>query len=204
MGGSDKDETPHKVKLTKSFWLGRTEVTQGQWEAVMGNNPSKFKGDPNLPVEQVSWDDATEFCQKLSAKGLLPAGWKFVLPTEAQWEYACRAGTTGDYAGKLDEMAWYYTNSGNKTHAVGTKKANAWGLYDMHGNVWEWCAAWYGYYPAGALTDPAGSNTGVSRVDRGGSWYGDAADCRAAYRGRLEPGFRSHSLGFRPALVPSR
>jgi len=179
MGGSGSDEKKHEVTLTKPFWLGRTEVTQGQWEAVMGNNPSHFKGK-DLPVEQVSWDDAQEFCKKLNEKSLLPAGWQWALPTEAQWEYACRAGTTGDYADSLDDMAWYSANIDSKTHAVATKKANAWGLHDMHGNVWEWCADRYGAYPTGAVTDPTGSNSGSIRVARGGSWNCVGAGCRSA------------------------
>jgi formylglycine-generating enzyme required for sulfatase activity len=203
MGGSGSNEKPQEVTLTKPFWLGRTEVTQAQWAAVMGSNPSKFKGDPNLPVEQVSWNDAEEFCGALNAKGLLPAGWRFALPTEAQWEYACRAGTTGDYAGELDEMAWYSNNSDRKTHAVGTKKSNAWGLYDMHGNVAEWCADRIGDYSAGAVTDPTGSNRGSFRVVRGGAWGFGGTGCRSAYRGRGTPGYRVHDLGFRVAAVPA-
>ena len=178
-------------------------MTQAQWEAVMGNNPSEFKGDPNLPVEQVSWNDASGFCKKLNAKGLLPAGWRFALPTEAQWEYACRAGTTGDYAGNLDEMAWYDKNSGSKTHPVGTKKANAAGLSDMHGNVYEWCADWLGDYPSGQLTDPTGPNTGSNRVLRGGSWSGAGSYRRSAYRGNHSPDSRNFGIGFRVAAVPS-
>ena len=201
MGGTGSDETQHEVTLTKSFWLGRTEVTQAQWEAVTGKNPSNFKGK-DLPVETVSWDDASDFCKKLNAKDLLPAGWRWTLPTEAQWEYACRAGTTGDYAGALDDMAWYDSNSGSKTHPVGTKKANEWGLSDMHGNVWEWCADWYGDYPKGTATDPTGSNDGSNRVDRGGSWDNVGSLCRSAGRRWYSPGFRIYGIGFRVAAVP--
>ncbi|MCX6875998.1 MAG: formylglycine-generating enzyme family protein [Verrucomicrobia bacterium] len=124
------------------------------------------------------------------------------MPTEAQWEYACRAGTTGDYAGKLPEMAWFSENSGRKTHPVGTKKANAWGLHDMHGNVWEWCADWYGDYPKGAVTDPTGSNNGSYRVYRGGSWRSVGTRCRSAYRSGGPPDDRSSSIGCRVAAVP--
>jgi len=199
--GRGEDETPHQVTLTKAFWLGRTEVTQGQWQAVMGSSPSHFKGK-DLPVEAVSWNDASDFCKKLNAKGLLPTGWRWTLPTEAQWEYACRAGTTGGYAGTLDAMAWYYSNSGSKTHPVGTKQANAWGLADMHGNVWEWCADWSGDYPKDAVTDPAGPNNGSSRVARGGSWDNDGSYCRSAYCRRNTPDYRYNHTGFRVAAVP--
>ena len=154
MGGSGSDETPHSVTLSSPYWMGETEVTQGQWQALMGKNLSHFDGDLNLPVEQVSWDDAQEYVAALNACAALKNGWRWTLPTEAQWEYACRGGTVGDYAGDLDEMAWYSNNSGSKSHLVGTKAANAWGLNDMHGNVWEWCADWYGDYPRDmAITD---------------------------------------------------
>ena len=188
----DSDETQHEITLTKGFWMMETEVTQKQWKAVMGSLPDcGFKGD-NLPVERVSWNDCQEFCEKCSALGL-----PVQLPTEAQWEYACRAGSTGAYAGNLDEMAWYGSNSGSKTHPVGTKKANAWGLYDMHGNVWEWCQDWYGDYPSGSVTDPTGPSNGSSRVYRGGSWLNFAWICRSAFRGSLDPGLQSNDLGFR-------
>jgi len=147
-------------------------------------------------------DDAQEFCNKLNAKSLLPAGWQWALPTEAQWEYACRAGTTGDYAGNLGEMAWYTQNADDKTHPVATKKPNAWGLYDMHGNVLEWCADWYGDYPAGSLTDPTGSNSGSIRVFRGGSWHNVGTYCRSAARDGYLPGIRYAAIGFRVAAVP--
>ncbi|MCX6875711.1 MAG: SUMF1/EgtB/PvdO family nonheme iron enzyme [Verrucomicrobia bacterium] len=196
-------EGRHEVTLSKAFWLGRTPVTQAQWEAVMRNNPSHFKGR-DLPVEQVNWDDASEFCKKLNAKALSPAGWKFALPTEAQWEYACRAGTTGDYAGSLDEMAWYWSNSGGTTHPVATKKPNAWGLHDMHGNVWEWCADWYAAYSSDAATDPTGSNTGSARVLRGGGWNYDSSNCTSAYRNDGYPSYWFYSYGFRVVLAPGQ
>jgi formylglycine-generating enzyme required for sulfatase activity len=170
MMGSDKcdNEKPiHKVTISQDFWLQKTEVTQAQWQAVMGNNPSNFKGN-NLPVETVSWDDAQEFIKKLNAKG----EGTYRLPTEAEWEYAARAGTTGDYAGNLDSMAWYSANSDMKTHPIGQKQANAWGLYDMHGNVWEWCEDWYDSYPSGTVTDPTGAASGSYRVIRGSCWFG--------------------------------
>ncbi|MBP5320757.1 MAG: formylglycine-generating enzyme family protein, partial [Kiritimatiellae bacterium] len=154
-------------------------------------NPSRYKGD-NLPVEQVSWED----CQEFIAKGNKELGLEFRLPTEAEWEYACRAGTTGAYGGTggLDEMGWYSNNSGSKTHSVGQKKPNAWGLYDMHGNVWEWCADWYDDYPPGSVTDPTGPAFGGNRVLRGGGWCNLALHCRSAYRLRDLPGGR---YGFR-------
>jgi formylglycine-generating enzyme required for sulfatase activity len=202
----DHDERPVTlVTLTQPFWLGRTAVTQGQYQAVMGTNPSNFKAvGRDAPVEQVNWDDAMAFCQKLTdrekAAGRLPPGYAYTLPTEAQREYACRAGTTGDYAGDLDAMAWYFTDT---THPVGTKLPNAWGLYDMHGNVWEWCLNWGGAYPGGEVTNPMGPPSGSYRVDRGGGWCSGAADCRSAFRDNNEPGSRLNFLGFRLALAPS-
>lgn len=170
----------------------------------MGGNPSNFKGDA-LPVENVSWTEAMEFCQKLTererAARRLPDGYVYTLPTEAQWEYACRAGTTGEHAGALSAMAWYVQNSGNTTHAVGTKQANAWGLSDMHGNVLEWCADWYvNNLPGGSVTDPTGAGSGAFRVVRGGGWGHAALHCRSAFRVRFEPVFRHNNLGFRLAL----
>ena len=141
----------------------------------------------NRPVTHVSWNDCQEFCRKTGLQ----------LPTEAQWEYACRAGSTGAYAGNLDDMAWYENNSGSRTHSVGTKKPNAWGLYDMHGNVYEWCQDWFGKYPSGSVTDPTGPSSGSDRVGRGGSWDDDAGGCRSAYRSYGEPGYRYYYLGFR-------
>ena len=199
------DETQHRVTLTKGFWMGNNPVTQRQWESVMGGNPSNFKG-ADLPVEKVSWDDCQAFIaklnEKLAARGdarpptvgtggrASPRAGAFRLPTEAEWEYACRAGTTGPYAGDLDAMAWYSANSGLETHPVGQKKANSWGLYDMHGNVWEWCQDWYGGYPAGSVTDPAGPGSGSGRVIRGGSWSSSAGRCRSANRDYDDPGGR--------------
>ena len=197
------DEDQHRVRITKAFWLAKTETTQAQWRAVMGNNPSLFKGD-NLPVEGVSWNDIAGpggFIEKANKATAVGEG-GFSLPTEAQWEYACRAGETGLYSGgTLDQVAWYDGNSGDKTHPVGSKKPNAWGLHDMHGNVWEWCADWYGDELSGGI-DPQGASTGVNRVYRGGSWYDGAASCRAAGRLGYYPALYFF-LGFRPALVPS-
>lgn len=207
--GHSKNEHQIEVTLSQPFWLAKTEVTQAQWEAVMGSNPSHFKG-PNLPMENVSWEDAQVFINKLNERGILPEGWKFgegwkfALPTEAQWEYACRAGEKGSYAGgSLEEVGWYDGNSSSQTHEVGQKQSNAWGLHDMHGNVWEWCADWYEDTHKGGA-DPTGPFSGAVRVSRGGSWFYPASGCRAAYRSRDYPGTRLNSLGFRPALVPSR
>ena len=201
MGGPGSDETPHAVTLTNAFWLGRTQVTQAQWDAVFRHNSSSFKGR-DLPVEGVNWDFAMEFCERLNAKALLPVGWKFALPSEAQWEYACRSGIAKDSAGSLNELAWFAGNSGGTTHPVATKKPNDWGLHDMCGNVWEWCADWYGDYPKGAVTDPTGPNTGSNRVCRGGAWNGGREACRPANRNGRTPSFYCDYVGFRVASVP--
>jgi len=211
MGSPDADkdgqigEQPqHRVRISKPFYLGKYLVMQEQWQAVMGNNPSQFKG-PKNPVEQVSWDDCQQFLEKLSAK---VGGGKFRLPTEAQWEYACRAGSTtrygfGDEESGLGEYAWYDANSGNTTHPVGEKKANAWGLYDMHGNVWEWCADWYnwGYYAKSPTDDPTGPAAGSRRVLRGGYWFNGAGNCRLAHRYAHGSGRRGSFLGLRVSRV---
>ena len=189
-----RDEAQHQVTLTQGYWLAETPTTQAVWQAVMGNNPSLFKGDPQRPVEQVSWDDTQEFLRRLNAR--MPS-LQARLPTEAEWEYAARAGTTGARYGDLDAIAWHRGNSNRTTHPVGRKRPNAWGLYDMIGNVWEWCGDWYGNYPSGAVTDPAGPGSGSGRGLRGGSWRDDAAVCRAAFRGWDGPGYRSFRLGFR-------
>ena len=204
MGNSnDSDATPHPVKLTQGFWLSQTEVTQAQWRAVMGNNPSPFVVD-DLPVESVSWNDICGneartggFLGKLNQ--LQANGGRFDLPTEAQWEYACRAGNTGDDEGDLGEKAWYSDNSDSKTHPVGQKQANAWGLHDMQGNVWEWCADWKADYPTSAVIDPTGPASGSGRVRRGGSWNYDANYCRVAYRNDNNPSYTNSIIGFRVA-----
>jgi len=195
----------HRVKITKPFYLGLCEVTQEQYVRLMGKNPSKFQGVPNRPVEQLDWSNAMEFCRKLSE---LPpeksAGAVYRLPTDAEWEYACRAGTTtrysfGDDAAMLDRYAWFSNNSGGSTQSVGQLRANAFGLFDMHGNVWEWCADWYdpGYYANSPADDPSGPTSGANRLGRGGSWREFAERCRAAYRLNFMPDNRFHSLGFR-------
>jgi formylglycine-generating enzyme required for sulfatase activity len=210
------NETQHEVTLTRGFWLGKYEVTQGQWQAIMSTNPSGFPREPvvrwklwkwqvpvwrndflvnrwSLPVGQVNWDDCQKFCRK--------AGGGCRLPTEAEWEYACRAGSTGPFAGTgvLKEMGWYRDNSSDKFHPVGRKKPNAWGLYDMHGNSVEWCQDWWGDSSAGFVTDPTGPATGTDRVSRGGGWLSNASCCRTAFRGRFEPDFRGGNFGFRAA-----
>jgi formylglycine-generating enzyme required for sulfatase activity/tetratricopeptide (TPR) repeat protein len=195
-----ENESQHKVMLAKAFYLGKYPVTQAQWEGVMGSNPSHFKG-PDLPVEKVSWEDCQQFIGKLNQSG---GAVQFCLPTEAEWEYACRAGGTGrfcfgDRDDQLGEYAWFGGNSNNQTHSVGQKKPNAWGLYDMHGNVWEWCKDWYGEYPMGSVADPVGPSSSTCRVLRGGSWCYEDWICRAASRSGDGPGFRSYSLGFRLA-----
>jgi len=209
--GRDSEKPVHTVRITKPFWLGRYQVTQGQWEALMGNNPSHFKNiGKNAPVENVSWIDAMEFCRKLTererATGRLPEGYAYILPTEAQWEYACRAGTTGDYSRVLDEMGWYQKNSDNQTHPVGQKKANAWGLYDMHGNVWEWCFDWYDirYYANSPSSDPYANSPGSDRlvlgsyrIIRGGSYSSTAEMCQSPFR---SGGVTGKITGFRLAL----
>ncbi len=220
------DEKPqHEVTISKAFYLGRYEVTQAQWTRVVGNQPSYFKSD-DLPVEQVSWDDVA------GSNGFLKrAGGDLRLPTEAEWEFACRAGSRtifecGDRDEQLPDVGWFFRDSGRavlpastsfdadkllnewscKTHAVGQKKANAWGLCDMHGNVWEWCSDCYSgdaysNQSAGA-TDPTGPSSGTLRVLRGGSWLGNATDCRASYRGHVKPDYREYGVGFRVARTP--
>ncbi len=210
---SDKDarvfEKPqHRVRITRPFYLGVHEVTQGQYEEVTGETPSGFKGSDDLPVEQVSWNEAIAFCTKLSARERLMDGYR--LPSEAEWEYACRAGSTtrysfGDDAARLGEFAWYGGNSGNTSHPVGQKRPNAWGLYDMHGNVWEWCSDGYKaeYYKESPPTDPPGASQAADRVNRGGGWRFIPRFCRAADRSSGTPGDRRNGLGFRLARVQS-
>ena len=212
------DETQHLVKISRPYWLGKYPVTQEQWEKTMGENPSACKdAGKDAPVEKVSWEDAMAFCGKLNERegqaGRLPEGYKYSLPTEAQWEYACRAGTTTVFVFG-DTLSSHQANfNGGKpygdaeigpyldtTSAVGNYPPNTWGLYDMHGNVWEWCYDWCGKYGTGVVTDPIGPSSGSSRVLRGGSWHSLGKYCRSAYRLRGDPGFRSSILGFRLSL----
>jgi formylglycine-generating enzyme required for sulfatase activity len=223
-----RERPAHEVTIGAPFYLGKYPVTQGEWTAVMGSNPSYFKGDDRLPVEQVSWNDCQEFIAKLNAR---KDGYVYRLPSEAEWEYACRAGTTGDYAGELDEMGWYGDNSGDKrldayqawrdsgcgaskyyetflkpndcrTHAVGEKRPNGFGLYDMHGNVWEWCQDRYHENYNGAPTDGREWESGSDnrRVVRGGSWLVSAGNCRSANRYRFASDFRDDFVGVRVAV----
>lgn len=217
MGSSNgnSDERPaRRVRINHDFEMGRFEVTQAQWSAVLGSahgrtaragtpasevlpgsDPSHFKGS-RLPVEKVSWNDVQRFLRALNARD---SKHEYRLPTEAEWEYACRAGSTGDYSGDLGAMAWYEGNSEEQTHPVGLKQANAWGLYDMHGNVWEWVQDWYGsdYYEEALAIDPQGPAEGSFRANRGGCWHKAAAYCRSAVRGFDFPGDGYYSVGFR-------
>jgi formylglycine-generating enzyme required for sulfatase activity len=198
------DEMPqHSVTISKPFCLGKYEVTQEQWEAVMGNNPSEIKGRSN-PVEQVSWHDTQVFIRCLNQRGNHNC---YRLPTEAEWEYAARAGTIGAYSfgndiDTLGQYAWYIDNSNGKTHPVGQKQPNSWGLYDMYGNVWEWVNDWYAdkYYSNRPSIDPCGPSSGSRRVGRGGSWNGDVSTCRSASRSSGSPGYCGAILGFRLAF----
>ncbi|MBR5160343.1 MAG: SUMF1/EgtB/PvdO family nonheme iron enzyme [Thermoguttaceae bacterium] len=225
-GRRDSEETQHQVTLTKGFWMMETEVTVGLFKEFVNDTGYDTKGEiphgwtgstfemslkyswhnpgfsqvDSHPVTCVSWNDAVAFCKWLSKK----TGQEITLPTEAQWEYACRAETTGAYAGNLNEMAWYDSNSGDKTHPVGTKKPNAWGLYDMHGNVWEWCQDWKAYYQSESASDPTGPSIGAFRVFRGGGWSLDADFCRSAFRHGFYPGDRRCDLGFRCVNVELR
>ena len=199
---ADNDEMPaHHVTLG-DYYICRYEVTQKEWRAVMGNNQSYNKGD-NLPVEWVIWNDCLDFINKLNQL----TGLKFRLPTEAEWEFAARGGKQSKgykYSGSdnIGDVAWYYENSGSKTHQVGTKEPNELGIYDMTGNVWEWCGDWYGSYSSSAQTNPTGPSSGSRRVLRGGSWRNFARNCRVSYRNGNSPSYRSDNLGFRVVLVP--
>ena len=193
------EKPTHSVTLS-SYYICKYEVTQALWRAVMGSNPSNFKDD-NLPVEYVSWDDCQTFINRLNSY----TGRNFRLPTEAEWEFAARGGNYSrhyKYSGSnyISDVAWYDGNSGNRTHPVGTKQANELGLYDMSGNVWEWCSDWYGSYSSYSQNDPTGPNSGSNRVLRGGGWYIIAGGCRSSYRGCRTPGDRYRDLGFRLVL----
>lgn len=199
--GDDIDKPVHSVTLS-DYYIGETEVTQALWKAVMGGNPSYWKND-NLPVEQVSWDD----CQKFIAKLNQLTGKTFALPTEAQWEFAARGGNKSQgykYAGsnKIDDVAWYGDNSSKKTHYVAQKQSNELGLYDMCGNVWEWCSDWFGYYTSAPQTDPIGPSSGTERLQRGGSHYTGATVCTSTSRWTCTPETRVDNVGLRLVLIP--
>ncbi|OPZ99499.1 MAG: Serine/threonine-protein kinase pkn1 [Bacteroidetes bacterium ADurb.Bin408] len=203
----DNDEKPAHSVTVGDFYIGKYEVTQAQWRAVMGASatlsaPSGFKNCDNCPVESVSWNDIQEFLKKLNAK----TGKTYRLPTEAEWEYAARGGSKSNgykYSGSnnVGSVAWYTDNSGSKTHPVGQKSPNELGIYDMSGNVWEWCSDWYGSYSSNSQTNPQGAISGSSRVLRGGSWSDGARGCRSANRSGNSPGDRISNLGFRLAVV---
>lgn len=216
--GRSHDEGPQvEVTISRGFWLGTFPVTQEDWRwiaaEVDGANaaPSFFHGD-RMPVEQVSWDDTQNWLQGLNRaereSGRSINSYHYRLPTEAEWEFACRGRTTSPFhfdpeASELGEYAWYSGNSGGKTHPAGEKKANDWGFYDMHGNVWEWCHDRYGPLPDQKATDPKGPDFGINRVFRGGSWGMAAARCRSAYRVWNKPSYRDYTIGFRIALAPT-
>ena len=199
--GADNEKPVHSVTLD-DFYIGKYEVTQAQWRAVMGSNPSHFKGD-NLPVEMVSWDDVQEFIKKLNST----TGKTYRLPTEAEWEYAARGGDKSKgykYSGsdKIEDVAWYIGNSGRKTHPVGTKKPNELDIYDMSGNVWEWCQDWFGSYSISPQKNPQGPSSGYYCVLRGGSWNNFSSFSRSASRLDSYTGFRKDFFGFRLVLCP--
>jgi formylglycine-generating enzyme required for sulfatase activity len=219
-GRLDHEGPQHAVELTRLFYLGVYPVTQEEYEKVTGKNPSGFSrggrakdevqglDTQRFPVENASWHDAVAFCEALNKKDLkLPAGWSYGLPTEAEWEYACRAGTTiaysfGDDPKDLGDHAWFWDNADERTHRAGTRKPNPWGLFDMHGNVWQWCADRYGPYGHGSDAVRQGADAGELRVLRGGSWYDDPRYCRSANRLGNAPGVRSERFGFRVVLRP--
>ena len=197
----DDDEGPVHEVCVDGFWMGKYEVTQGQWQKIMGENPANFQKGDKYPVEQVSWEDVQKFITQLKKR----SGKEYRLPTEAEWEYAARAGASYKYSGgdDLDAVAWYDGNSGNTTHPVGQKKANAFGVYDMSGNVWEWCADWYDDYASSPQDNPTGPDSGTYRVIRGGSWYDTPRDARCSVRLGDVPVYRNYFIGFRVVFSPA-
>lgn len=209
MGADSKyeDEAPiHEVQITREFWMGATEVTQSQYEAVMGKNPSQFQG-PDLPVHNVSWTDANEFCRQLTEmdriKGLLPEGYVYRLPTEAEWEYACRGGTITDFAGNGTAMTWHRRNAKEGPRPVASKWPNPWGLYDMHGNCLEWCLDGHGTYPEEEQVDPLRFTYEKIKVTRGGAWTTPLSLCRSADRHSWSYALNKNDIGFRIVLAPA-
>ncbi len=199
------------VTLTRDFWIGKYEVTQAEFAAVLGRNPSHFLGDSNRPVEKVTFLDASAYCSALTqrerAAGHLPADYEYRLPTEAEWEYACRAGSTnrfsfGDDTSVADQFAWTAENSEATTHPIGLKRPNAWGLYDMHGNVCEWCSDWFEPYPAAPLTDPVGPASSKYKLFKGGGWNQDSKYASSSSRFMMQISTGIHFVGFRVALGP--
>jgi formylglycine-generating enzyme required for sulfatase activity len=199
----------HLVTLTNEYWLGKYEVTQGEYLQVMGTNPSYFPGDLNRPVEKVSYLRAVEYCAAITKRegdsGHLPADWEYRLPTEAEWEFGCRGGTTnlfnfGDDQSKADQYAWTAENSDSTTHPIGQKLPSSLGLYDIHGNVWEWCLDWFALYPESNSTNPVGPPQGKFKVFRGGGWNNEAQYARSANRFMMAPASGTHFVGFRLAL----
>ncbi len=202
----------YPVTITRDFWIGKYEVTQGEFTTVLGRNPSHFTGDSNRPVEKVTFFDASNYCATITererAAGRLPMGYEYRLPSEAEWEYACRAGTTnlfsfGDDPSVADQFAWTAENSDATTHPVGLKRPNPWGLYDMHGNVWEWCLDWFGPYPAGPVTDPTGAVSNKFKLFKGGGWNQDIEYARSVNRFMMSPSNGIHFVGFRVTLGQS-
>ena len=197
---NDAERPAHRVTLSHDFWMGRTTITQRQWQAVMGSNPSYCTmSGADAPVEQVDWIDCQRFIARLNAS---QTRWTVRLPTEAEWEYACRAGTSGERYSPLDRIAWYRGNNAGQTRLVGLKLPNAFGLYDMLGNVWQWCADWFGAYPDSAVVDPRGPASGDRRITRGGCYYCDDIHCRAARRNRDLVDHSSRSIGLRIVAEP--
>lgn len=199
----------HTITVSKDFWLGKYEVTQAEYVALMGKNPSHFMEDTNAPVEKLSYNDAAAYCEALTKRerevGRLSLNYEYRLPTEAEWEYACRAGTTnffsfGNSETNAGEYAWTWENSEEHTHPVGQKKPNPWGLYDMHGNVWEWCQDWFAPYPTNNLVDPVGPREGKVKVFRGGGWNNEAKFARSSNRFMMAPASGIYFVGFRVAL----
>ncbi|HOD80830.1 MAG: Serine/threonine-protein kinase pkn1 [Planctomycetes bacterium ADurb.Bin126] len=204
--GFDDEQPVHKVTISKPFWMGKLPVTQEQWKAITGSGAGMFR-NPASPVDSISWNHCQAFLDKLNAK-FAGRGLHFRLPTEAEWEYACRAGSTtlfpfGDDESRLGDYAWFADNAEGKTHPAGTRKANAWGLHDVCGNVWEWCSDWYAadYYRRSAARDPAGPAEGNERVMRGGSWYRGAVHCRSAARYHGVPACPDYGGGLRVVAV---
>jgi len=214
VGRDELEPAPTAVTMTRGFWIGKYEVTQAEYEAVFGGNPSRFKGDANRPVEMVGWGSAVTYCsyitQREIAAGRIPTNCLYRLPTQAEGEYACRGWTStrfsyGEDPGytNLTDYAWYEANSEGTTHPVGQKLPNPWGLYDVHGNVWEWCQDWFWDHDGGTAVDPVGPETGYSRVLRGGSFFRGARYCRSARRAETTPEAIGYpDTGFRVVLVP--